>query len=293
MKQNVLITGTSSGFGKLTAITLAAKGLKVYAFMRDISGKNAGAAKELSAIPGIETIEIDVTDEGSARNAVTRIINNDGRIDILVNNAGIGAVALYEQFTTGEARRQFDTNFWGTVNCINAVLPFMRKSRSGLIINITSSLGRFAMPFSSFYCASKYAVEAISEVLRAELSMVGVDIAVIEPGAFPGTGFNNNTRTNAAGKIDIARDYGQTAVEYPALMLEMLDNSIKYNQAPDPQLVADAIYDTIVSNSNKRPFRTVVDGAVGGALTKYNEMANELHKNLLSVLNLGQLYRYQ
>jgi NAD(P)-dependent dehydrogenase (short-subunit alcohol dehydrogenase family) len=292
MKKIILITGTSSGFGYYTAKTLARHGDHVYASMRDTTTKNSKVFDEFSATENITPIELDVTSEVSVREAISLILEREGRVDVLVNNAGVGAVSLFEQFTFEEAWHQMNTNFWGPVRCIKEVLPIMRSQKQGLIINIASSLGRFAMPFFSYYCASKHAIEAISESLRAELAMVNVDIAVVEPGVFPGTSFNGNTKKNFPADTKIAEAYGELAMNYPSAMMNLLDEMAKDPEIESPQKVADTIDEIIHTPSSQLKFRYVVDKAMKTQLEDYNGEASQLHRNALTVLGLPSLLRY-
>lgn len=283
MKQQIaLITGTSNGFGKLTAITLANKGIKVYAGMRNMATKNATAAAELNAMDNITAIELDVTNETAVQAAIANVEKEAGTIDILVNNAGVVGMGLVEQFTTKEIQAIFDTNFFGLLNVTRAVLPVMRKNKSGLVINISSGLGRITMPFNGVYGASKYAVEAISQALRYELTMVGVDMVVIEPGAFPSTNaMHAGVQFNAANN-QIATAYGELAVKFPTMMAGMFQQMVANGYAPNPQMVADIVWEAIEIDADKRPLRIVADPQNKGKLDELNAFNDEMHKDLLN-----------
>ena len=177
--QVILITGASSGFGKVTAQTLAGKGYVVYGTSRRIANGNIGQIRMLIA---------DVTDENSVRSAVNRIMDEQGHIDVLINNAGMGIGGALEMATDEEISSQMDTNFMGMVRMCRAVLPIMRKQRQGKIINISSIAGRIAVPYQGFYSASKFAIEGYSEALSMEVYPFGIKVCVVEPGDF-NTGF--------------------------------------------------------------------------------------------------------
>jgi NAD(P)-dependent dehydrogenase (short-subunit alcohol dehydrogenase family) len=186
----VVITGASTGFGRLIAETLARKSYRVFATMRDMSGRNAPAAAEIRAMAvreglAAEVLEIDVTDECSAEGAVNDVIAKCGRIDIVVNNAGYALADLAESVTLAQAQQQFDTNFFGVMRMNRAVLPAMKRQGKGLLLHISSGAGRLAIPAMGLYCASKFAMEALAEVYRYELASLGIDSVVIEPGAYP------------------------------------------------------------------------------------------------------------
>ncbi|MEO1749230.1 MAG: SDR family oxidoreductase, partial [Pseudomonadota bacterium] len=181
---NILITAAGSGFGKLMVADLLGAGHKVVGSLRDIHGRNAQAASELKAL-GADLIEIDVTDDASVENGIADATAKLGHIDVLINNAGIGAHGLQENFSADDFQRLFDINVFGVQRMVRGVLPAMRSRGSGLILNISSLLGRVALPFYGPYNASKWALEAMSENYRAELSAFGVDVAIVEPGGFP------------------------------------------------------------------------------------------------------------
>jgi NAD(P)-dependent dehydrogenase (short-subunit alcohol dehydrogenase family) len=165
MANIVLITGTSTGFGKLMTTTLAAAGHTVVAGMRSTTTKNATVAQELAALPNVEVVELDVTSDESVQQAVAQTLARHGRIDVLVNNADVSGFGLFEAFSIEQIRQMFEVNFYGVVRTYQAVLPAMRGAKSGLIINLTSGASGHTMPFMVPYLASKFAVETITEGL--------------------------------------------------------------------------------------------------------------------------------
>ena len=195
-KQIVLITGSSTGFGRLTAETLAREGYAVYATMRDVKGRNARNAAEIQALAkkeslSLEVFELDVTDDTSVDLAIGNIVDEVGRIDIAINNAGYGMLGLAEAVTIEQAQKIMDTNFLGCVRVNRAVLPTMRRRGSGLLMHISSGAGRVVIPAMSLYCASKFAMEALAESYRYELAGQGIDSVVVEPGAYQTPVFGN------------------------------------------------------------------------------------------------------
>ena len=180
--RTVLITGANSGIGRATAVRLAAAGDRVYAGMRD----TAKAAKLLALVAEhqkqVEPIELDVTDAASVGAAAERVRSEAGRIDVLVNNAGIGWNATTEDIDIDDARVVFETNYWGVIRCVQAVLPGMREQGSGHIVNISSVAGRIAALAQTVYSSSKWALECLSENLAQEVGAFGVRVSVIEPG---------------------------------------------------------------------------------------------------------------
>jgi len=178
----VLITGSSTGIGLATAVYLSKKGHRVYASMRnpERSGELRAAAEANKC--KIEIIALDVSDEQSVKKAVAEVLQREGRIDVLVNNAGIAPIGPLEEVDDAEVFRVFDTNVFGLLRCIRAVLPSMRKQRSGSIINIGSVAGTIAATCSSVYAASKFALEGLSESLAQEVKPFGIHVGLVKPG---------------------------------------------------------------------------------------------------------------
>ncbi|OVE75696.1 hypothetical protein BVX97_03800 [bacterium E08(2017)] len=263
---NVLITGASSGFGKLIAVKLLEQGTTVIATMRDAAGRNAGAAEELKAAaegaPGaLHVLEMDVSDVGSVDSAVKQATETAGPIDVVINNAGIGCGGQAEAFTAEEFSQILDVNVLGVHRVNRAVLQGMRERGEGLIINVSSILGRVAMPFAAPYNSSKWALEGLIETLRIELTGTGVDVAIVEPGGFM-TGFMGNMFE--PGDKDRVASYGEAA-DAPEKMWSGFVEAMTAEGAPDPQDVADAIANLIDKPAGERPFRTIVDPLMGGA----------------------------
>jgi NAD(P)-dependent dehydrogenase (short-subunit alcohol dehydrogenase family) len=265
-KKVVLITGTNSGFGWLTANSVAALGNKVYATMRDVEGKNAEKAKALSAVENITVLDVSLTDENSVQQAIDSIIAKEGTIDVLVNNAGVTMFGVAESATLADVQRVFDVNVFAPWRLMKLVLPYMRKQSEGLIINISSGYGRFSSPFSAVYGSSKFALEGLSEGSHYELRPLGVDVAMIQPGAFP---------TEMAEKIQfgsdalIVEEYKAVA-EYPDKMFKAIGEMFE-NVKPNPQAVADAVVNLINLPKGQRPLRTVVDPTTGDIVEAAND----------------------
>ena len=171
----VLVTGASSGFGQAIAAELQSRGHRVFGTSR---------RPLASAAAGYSLVTMDVDDEASVAAGVAEVLHQAGRIDALVNNAGFGFAGAIEETSVAEARRQFETNFFGMHRACRAVLPQMREHRSGRIVNMSSLGGLVSVPFQAMYCASKFAVEAYTEALRMEVRPFGIQIAMVEPGDF-------------------------------------------------------------------------------------------------------------
>ena len=191
MEKIALVTGSSSGIGLETALSLARDGYHTFASMRNVgkAGELEHAAKKEN-LP-IEIIELDVDKEESIISAIKKVITKNGRLDVLVNNAGYGQFGCTEDLTINDFRKQFETNFFSIVRIIQEVAPIMRKQNSGNIINISSVVGRMGLPGSSAYISSKFALEGLGECLRYELGQFGIKTTMIEPGVIKTNFFNS------------------------------------------------------------------------------------------------------
>jgi NAD(P)-dependent dehydrogenase (short-subunit alcohol dehydrogenase family) len=283
-KKVILITGTNSGFGWLAANSCAAQGHKVYATMRDAKGRNAEKAKTLAQVANVEVLEVDVTDGKSVTDAITSVIEKEGKIDVLVNNAGLYATGIAETFTETDLDKVLDVNLNGPWRTIRAVLPQMRKQGEGLIINISSVAGRFSFPFQMAYNVSKFAVEGLTECLHYEVRPLGVDVVSLQPGAFP---------TDIWGKIVTGSDTAVIA-KYGDLanVPEQIGAGIGHMfeaMKPNPQLIADAIIQLIDTPKGKRPLRTVVDPATGNFSEIANKQVKEQYENFLTAFGMQSM----
>jgi short-subunit dehydrogenase len=245
--KNAVITGSSSGFGYLTTLTLARKGYKVWATMRDPNGKNANKKLELETISykenlSIKVVEMDITKDNSVQTLADKVIKDDGKLDVLINNAGVMYVGITEAYSLEQIKEQFETNLYGAIRTSKAFLPSMRKSNDGLIINISSLAGRLTFPYFGIYCASKFALEAYSETLRYELKPFGVDVCIVEPGPFP-TGLLYSGPDEADRKT--FEEYGESS-GIPKAMLQNFGEFFKSDDAPNPQLIADDILSLLI-----------------------------------------------
>jgi NAD(P)-dependent dehydrogenase (short-subunit alcohol dehydrogenase family) len=258
MPKTVLITGTSSGFGRDTAETLHRAGHTVYASMRGVEGKNREAAEALGKL-GIKTVELDVCDDASVEAGVWRVLAEAGKIDVLVNNAGFASAGVTEAFTAEQAKAVFDTNVIGILRVTRAVLPAMRRQHDGLIINIGSVLGRVTFPFLGIYGASKFAVEALTDSLRYEVSQLGVEVVAVQPSAYP-TNFLANVQTPAG--TEVADSYGEVG-RIPDTIVKTLTSTFEGKDAPNPHDVAVAVAKLVSQSKGSRAARTVVGAPFG------------------------------
>ncbi len=237
MEKVVLITGASSGIGRETAKLFQAKNWKVAATMR-----RPEEAADLQKIADIECLRLDVTDADSVRGAVKDAIEKFGAIDAVVNNAGYGLLGPFEAATNEQIEKQLETNLLGVMSVCREMIPYFRGRKRGTIVNLSSIGGRAALPFSSLYIASKFAVEGFTESLQYELQPFNIRVKLIEPGPIK-TDFYSRSQ-------DVARREGLTAYdERFGRFMAFMDESGA--TAPDGTVVAQAIYDAVTDGSNK------------------------------------------
>jgi len=281
-KQVVLITGSSTGFGRLFTETLARKGHTVFATMRDPAGRNAKNAAairtlaEKDSLP-IHVLEMDVTDDASVQRAVDAAIARAGRIDVAINNAGYYLSGLEEAVTTEQAQRLMDTNFIGPVRVNRAVLPHMRRQRSGVLMHMSSGAGRVVLPSAGFYCASKFALEALAEAYSYELAAQGIESVIVEPGQYETPVFGNTVMAADQARTDT---YG-AAKEIPAKL-----NGLLSSTAGNAQEVADAVLRIIETPAGEKQLRYFVSPQDFG-LNKINALAKQVQTSMLEAFGLA------
>lgn len=191
--KNAIVTGSSSGIGKEISLILARNGYNTFATMRNLDkSSELRSIVEKEKLSTLQFEQLDVTNEQSVQTAIRNIQNKAGKIDILINNAGYGLVGAFEDTSIDEIKQQFETNFFGLIRTTQAVVPLMRAQNSGLIVNISSGVGRFGIPTLSAYASSKFALEGLSESMSYELEPFGIRTVLIEPGVIK-TNFFNST----------------------------------------------------------------------------------------------------
>jgi len=281
MNKTVFITGTSTGFGKLTAITLSKAGYTVIAGMRGISGKNEKVAKELGALPNIEVVEIDVTKDSSVTDAFEKVLQKYGKIDVLVNNAAVSGFGLLEAYSLDRIRQMFEVNFYGVIRTYQAVLPSMRQHKSGLIINITSGASAHTSPFMIPYFASKFGVESITEGLQDELKQFNIDNVSIQPGVYP-TEMNTGEKAGVnSDKPKISEAYNPVATEqFNAIGAALFGKMKEFNM--NPQTIADGILELIQMKEGSRPLRFPLDAVAQGTDLEFINARAELKAKWLA-----------
>ena len=279
--KTVVITGASSGFGEGAVRAFAGQGYRVWGTMRDSNGRNAAKKAALEAIsPAVRVIEMDVASDASVADGFATILA-EGPVDILINNAGIMYIGLTEAFSVAQAQEQMETNYFGAIRAMQAVLPGMRAAGKGLIINTSSLVGRITGPFFGTYAATKHALEGYSQALRYEVSPFNVDIAIVEPGPF-GTGLLASGKPVA--HADVAASYGDLA-GVPAAMGAHFAQLLTSEGAPDPQWVVDAYVKLAEMPQGTRPTRTVV--GITWGVDQINAQTQPLQDAILKEMQLG------
>ncbi|MFG1605163.1 SDR family NAD(P)-dependent oxidoreductase [Actinoplanes sp. NPDC049265] len=274
---DVLVTGASSGFGRLTVESLARRGHRVVAGLRDVGGRNEKAAAELTAFAGNpRVVEIDVTDQDSVDRAVAGL----DRLDAVVNNAGGIFAGPVEAFTAEEAARQLDVNVLGALRVGRAVLPGLRRQGSGVLIQIGSLSGRVALPFSGLYAASKAALGSVTEAWHHELAPFGVESVVVEAASYP-----TNIGLNATVPADAERmaPYTEAVGGFTQAVIKR-----STELAADPQVVADAVVALVETPAGRRPLRTVVahPGQLE-AVEAFNRLGAETTRAVADAMGVG------
>ncbi|WP_286266831.1 SDR family oxidoreductase [Thalassotalea atypica] len=263
MTKVVLITGASSGMGEITARFLNENGYTVYAGTRDKS-------LETPKIQGVNNIYLDVSDTESMQKAVTSIIAKESKIDVLVNNAGFGLVSTAEEATDEEIFKQFDVNVFGLMKMTRAVLPYMREAKAGVIINISSFLGKMGLPLLSHYNASKYAVEGFVDSIRFEVAPHNVRVHSVQSGLF-GTNFvKKGLVANAATTSDDS-PYKELVAHFVPIVAKAI------NEGPSPLPIADAVK-SIIEDEN-----SAIAVPVGSEATTFVPLRKELSDEAFEV----------
>jgi NAD(P)-dependent dehydrogenase (short-subunit alcohol dehydrogenase family) len=250
--------------------------------MRDPGGRNAKNASEIRTLAEkdslpIYVLELDVTDDASVERAVDAAIAKAGRIDVAINNAGYYLGGLEEAVTTEQARRLMDTNFLGPVRVNRAVLPHMRRQRSGVLIHLSSAAGRVILPSAGFYCASKFALEALAEAYSYELAAQGIESVILEPGQYETPIFGNTVRAADEARTNA---YG-AAKEIPAKI-----NAALSSTAGNAQEVADAVLRIIETPPGEKQLRYFV-GPQSFGVEDINALTKRVQTNALEALGLA------
>jgi NAD(P)-dependent dehydrogenase (short-subunit alcohol dehydrogenase family) len=267
MKQTVLITGASSGFGRETVKLFHQKGWNVVATMRSPDDS-------FSSLDGVLVTRLDVTDKASIASAVTAAVGRFGGIDVLVNNAGYGTLGALEAAPDDIIRQQFEVNFFGLIEVTKAVLPGMRARRSGVIVNVSSVGGRVTFPFCTLYHATKFAVEGLTESLQYELDPLGIRLKIVEPGGY---------KTNFAGRS--MGFYGAGGIrEYAVPYDKFVANLEHWPMSGNIGEVADVIYAAVTDGSEQLRYPA---GHDAGPLLEMRKQADDIEFKKLMTAQTG------
>lgn len=247
-KKTVLVTGCSSGIGYATSLVLSRNNFMTYGSVRDLS--KSGKIQKIIENEGLplKIIHIDVNDNKSIEVAIQKILFESGRIDILVNNAGYGMFGPIEDITVADIKEQFETNFFGAIRLIKTIVPIMRKQGNGIIVNISSMVGRFAVPLNAAYVSSKFALEGFSESISYELEEFGIKVILVEPGVVR-TDFFQNLKIKGT---DSKSPYHQLMEKRIGLLKTAMENSTSSNDVANIILHAlnskDPVFRYIIGN---------------------------------------------
>lgn len=269
-----VVTGSSTGIGYETALTLARNGFYTYATMRNLEGDSEEKVTNISKSENLplQVIKLDVNNDKSVIDAIDRIIQEKKRIDVTINNAGYALVGAFEETSKDDIIAQFETNFFGAIRVMQAVIPIMRKQRSGKIVNITSMGGRIAIPLDSIYHATKFALEGLSESIQYELEPFGIKVILIEPGAVGSNFWKNLKMATKIGDPNISV-YRKLENNISEALKQMVQNTIPSSQ------VAKVILQAVISDNPE--FRYVVGEDAAMIIEARRNMTDREFQNLI------------
>lgn len=290
MSKVVLITGSSTGFGRATAEAMAQRGYSVYATMRDSSGRNASHREALESLAKqqnlpLRVLDMDVASDESVASAIEQLLKSAGRVDIVVNNAGIATLGITEAYSIAKMQRLFEVNVFGAARVNRAVLPAMRRQRSGLLIHMSSAAGRLVVAYLGIYCASKFALEALADSYRFELAPFGVDSVVVEPGIHRTPILENFQAPDDEAR---AAEYRPDA-DYTARVKAVFDGANAAPETPGSAEIAEALIRLVEMPAGTRPFRTVPTPAMAPLLESHNLAAEQLRQTAAQIFHIPEL----
>jgi NAD(P)-dependent dehydrogenase (short-subunit alcohol dehydrogenase family) len=290
MSRVVLITGSSTGFGRATAEAMARRGYSVFATMRDSAGRNTSHREALESLAkrenlALRVLEMDVASDESVSSATQEALKSAGRIDVVVNNAGVAMLGITEAYSIAKMQRLFEVNVFGAARVNRAVLPAMRRQRSGLLIHVSSAAGRVVVPYVGIYSASKFALEALADSYRSELAPFGVDSVIVEPGIHRTPILENFQAPDDEGR---AAEYRSDA-DYVARVKAIFDAANAAPETPGAEEVAEAFIRLVEMPAGTRPLRTVPTPAMAPLLEPQNLAADQLRQTAAQIFNVSEL----
>jgi NAD(P)-dependent dehydrogenase (short-subunit alcohol dehydrogenase family) len=281
----VFITGIAGGFGKPTALALLDRGHAVAGSVRSRTPRNAATVAELEAA-GARIVEMDVTDTASTDAGVAQGIAALDGLDVVFNNAGIGSYGIQELMSPEDMGHVFDVNVTGVQRVMRAALPHLRAQERGTVLYTSSLIGRIATPFYGTYSASKWALEALVECYRMELSGFGIESCIIEPGAMPTAFFDGMVAPNDP---DREAGYGEFA-QVPTMSATGLAQMLDATPAQRPERIAVAVVALLDMPFGQKPFRTVVDHTgVGPQIERYNDVLHDVTRTVLTNFGIERM----
>jgi NAD(P)-dependent dehydrogenase (short-subunit alcohol dehydrogenase family) len=277
-QKTVVVTGASSGFGLDTARRFSADGWSVYATVRNSRGHHSETVSALER-EGIHVVDLEVTDQASVDRAAAEILAA-GPVDVLVNNAGAAFFGVVEAYTPEAIARQYDVNVFGPMRVSRAFLPSMRERADGLVVYVSSIVGRFPMPFGGVYASSKAALESLAEASSYELGPLGVDIAIVQPGAYQTNIANSRGDADDASRLP---GYGKVL----PLAGKISEGLAASSQGRESKEVADAILSLANLPHGERPLRTAVPN--DEVIAAYNDAVAPIQRGFMQYFGLDDL----
>jgi NAD(P)-dependent dehydrogenase (short-subunit alcohol dehydrogenase family) len=287
--QTILVTGSSSGFGRCISQTLARQGHRVWATMRQTSGKNAPAAQDLQQWAqaehlALQVLDLDVCDDASVQGVVQTAIAEAGGLDVVINNAGVMAIGLAEALTVAQVQHMYEVNVLGALRVTQAVLPHWRAQRAGYVLYLSSGGGSVVYPFMGMYGATKAALNAMAETLHYEVYRLGIDTTIVQAGMYA-TELRANVQIAAIPQVTAA--YGEVGTLAQGLVGNFAA-ALTPGVAGDPQEVADLIAGLIAQPAGQRPLYQAI-GPHTEALAGMNDMHLGVQHQVLSGMGMAAL----
>jgi NAD(P)-dependent dehydrogenase (short-subunit alcohol dehydrogenase family) len=269
---------------------MARRGYSVFATMRDSAGRNTSHREALESLAkrenlALRVLEMDVASDESVSSATQEALKSAGRIDVVVNNAGVAMLGITEAYSIAKMQRLFEVNVFGAARVNRAVLPAMRRQRSGLLIHVSSAAGRVVVPYVGIYSASKFALEALADSYRSELAPFGVDSVIVEPGIHRTPILENFQAPDDEGR---AAEYRPDA-DYVARVKAVFDAANAAPETPGSEEVAEAFIRLVEMPAGTRPLRTVPTPAIAPLLEPHNLAADQLRQTAAQIFNVSEL----